>query len=507
MSNMNESCGFEVTPQLFLSILGGELYSDHDHALWEIVRNAVCACMPNEKVWVAGAGDVEIFLMEHPLAPGSTCLIVLDHGKGFSDGGFKRFFTLGASPEDIKNNPEGMHGGASQKRIGRFAALALNLLCFRDKNGSTGFHVLTRRTGHGDVVHIPVIPDDCKRTARRTISSDAPEMGFLKGIKGSFTAFIIANSVFTTYREIRNALLWRVPRRKDQMFKLIIGGELLVAPPLASEYCNTSPDGTIDMHLERATADKEPGIWFTDSGTGLRVACARDMSSVHVPYPFYSPDLSGDIFVPGILAKQGTSRSGLAPAYLRSPSWVRVFRYLVTQAEPVRGLLGEGGEPKPRSPARAAMASLAELCNLKFGPPEILPGGDDFETESSDEKARVGPPSPTFTRKDGKGGTGGRSPGNGNTRREHKRRVQRLRIGDKTYVVVSHQADPRLLVKVESGRIYLNDAYDLLPTRREARDEHLWSAVLHAAAWSETPDSPLRDIELKVSVWRRLLFK
>lgn len=509
---MGEPCGYTITAQLLLSILGGELYADHDHSLWEIVRNAVCACMPNEKQWVAGAGDVDIFLREHPLAPDGTCLIVLDHGKGFSDEGFKRFFTLGASKEDIQLNPEGMHGGASQKRIGRFAALALNLRCFRDKDGSSGFHILTRRASRGDVVLIPVIPDDIERTQRsipRTVPGDAPELGFLKGTKGSFTAFVIAHSVFSSYAEIRDALRWRVPRRKDQMFKLIVGGELLTAPPLASEHCNQSPDGTIEMHLERVSSNKEPGIWFADSGTGLRVACAKDMSSKHVPYPFFSPDLSGDIFVPGILAKQGTSRSGLASSYLHSQSWLRVHRYLVTQAETARGLLGEGA-PKPRSPARASLAELAEICNRVFGPPEIVPGEDLLDITVREDKIRVGPPPDILIKRRPVGGKGGTRPPKGDGGEKppvRKRPLQRLRIGDKTYVVVSHQTDPLTLVKVDSGRIYLNDAYALHPARHDARDEHVWSATLYAVAYSETPDSPFLDIVLKVSKWRKMLFK
>jgi HSP90 family molecular chaperone len=127
--NLHEPQQFRITAQLLLSILGGELYASHDYSLWEIVRNAVCACMPNTKQWVAGAGDVEIFLQKHPFTD-AVCLVILDHGRGFTTDGFERFFTLGASVEDLLLNPEGMHGGASQKRIGRFAALALNLRCF-----------------------------------------------------------------------------------------------------------------------------------------------------------------------------------------------------------------------------------------------------------------------------------------------------------------------------------------------------------------------------------------
>lgn len=508
--DMHEPQQFRITAQLLLSILGGELYASHDYSLWEIVRNAVCACMPNTKQWVAGAGDVEIFLRKHPFAAGAMCLIVLDHGRGFTADGFERFFTLGASVEDLLQNPEGMHGGASQKRIGRFAALALNSRCFKDKDGSSGFAVFTRRAARGDVCSIPVIPLDVERTQRitpSTLAPDAAELGFLKGIKGSFTAFVIANPVFSSYTEIRDALRWRVPRRKDQMFKLSIGEEIFTPPALASEFSDVSPDGTIEMHLERASKDDmEPGVWFTDCATGLRVACARDMSASHVPYPFYSPDLSGDIFVPGLLAKQSTSRSGLSPAYLRSPAWLRVTRYLTTQAERVRGLLGEN-EPRPKSPARSAMAGLAEICNRMFGPPERL-GGNEMEIDRKD-----GPPPDHSPKKEPvvREGKDSKEPKHAEeTAREknqRKRAAQCIRIGDNTYRIVNVQADPLSLVTVGSGTIYLNEAYGLIPSRRDAREEHVWNAVLMAVAHSEKPDSPLIDIVRKVSEWRLLLFK
>jgi hypothetical protein len=505
---MNEPQQFRITAQLLLSILAGELYGSHDYSLWEIVRNAVCACMPRDNRWVEGVGDVEIFLREHPLAPSKKALIILDHGRGFTPGGFERFFTLGASMADVLNNPTGMHGGASQKRIGRFAALALNERCFKDKDGSTGFVVLTRRDARGEVCKIPVIPTDVEKSQRiapQMIPADSSSMGFLAGIKGSFTAIVIAHPVFGSYAEIRDALLWRVPRRKDQMFKLAVGGDLLKPPALASEHCSTSSDGTIELFIERAGTDRG-GIWFTDSGTGLRVACGRDMGAVatHVPYPFYSPDLAGDIFVPGILAKQGTSRTGLSPAFMRSSEWQRVTRYLATQAEPVRGLLGEG-EPKPSSPARAAMQGLAEICNRAFGPPDALPDGViEVESDPTGTKRRTSPGTdvvrPPITRNI--------VPDDGQSKAGRVKRVdQCIRVGDKTYRVVPNQSDPRTLVRVEAGVIYLNDAYEVMPTTRDRREEHVWQAVLMGVAHSETPDAPLVDILHRVSDWRKVLFK
>lgn len=508
---MTETISFVVTAQLLLDILSSALYASHDYSLWEVVRNGVCACMPNPKRWIAGAGDVEIFIKDHPLAPNAPCLIVLDHGRGFTEDGFKRFFTLGASMEDMLQNPGGMHGGASQKRIGRFAALALNLRCFRDKDGSSGFFVLTRNTVKGNVCLIPLIPNEYEKhqgVKPVEISPDDDRMGFLKGIHGTFTAIVVANSVFTTYAEVREALQWRIPRRKNQMFKLKVQGEALTPPALASKFCDVSPDGTIEMYLDRAKeGDSEPGVWFCDQETGLRVACAREMSASHVPYPFYSPDLVGDIFVPGLLGKQGTSRSTLAPAFLRTQAWVRVTRYLITQAERVRGLLGEG-EPKPRSPARAAISELAELCNRVFGPPDKLQGGGEVIDLTNPPvvtrpEPKIDPvdvtttPTPKGKRRGGGGGT-----------RDRKKPEQAIRIGEKTYRIMNVATeDRRVLVRVSGDVIYYNTSYDLLPALHAARLEHIWQAVLMAVAHSEKPDGALLDLVLQVSGWRSQLFR
>ena len=81
--------------------LASELYSDRGACLWEVVRNGFCACMPSDDMWIPERARVEISLAKnHPLAPKSTALVVLDYGCGFTDPRIKKFRKIGRSCDD-----------------------------------------------------------------------------------------------------------------------------------------------------------------------------------------------------------------------------------------------------------------------------------------------------------------------------------------------------------------------------------------------------------------------
>jgi len=484
-----------ITAEMIMSILASDLYIDPSWSLWEIVRNAICAHMKNSKEWVPGVGHVEIYIdKEHPMLPGNT-LVILDHGRGFTKDDIERFCHLGPSLEDLKNNPGGGNGGASQKRIGRFAALALNSKCYHGKDPKSGFYVFTRTADFGEVTIIPMIPADIERDQGMMpcrIDPNANELGFLKGIRGSFTAIVIPNSMYSSYEEIRHDLKWRLPRKKDQAFKMVVGGEKLLPPPLASRVNIASPDNSIEIHADRASdTDEDGGIWFADKQSGLRVAKAKFISAA-LPHPYGVSELVGDIFVPNILSNQDTSRFSLTGRYLRGKDWKRVVKFLHSQSDKLRAILGED-EDSRNSPIKETLSGVSSFFTRVWGKPDVedfgWDGADAFgrggktkppkdPAEDPDDKIRKKP----ITRS-GDVKTGGEKP-------PQKHRGSAIKIGDHTFIMAPNGLDARTFAQVEGNKLWVNErGYQLLPPRKEARDEHVMNAILSAVAQSLYPDS------------------
>ena len=233
----------KMTAQFLRANLSLELYPDYSSMLWEIVRNAACACMPDRKVWTPGVGDVEIFLAEHPVAKGAESLIVLDHGRGLTPIDKRRYCGyIGATMEDLAENPSGHNNGAGQKRQGRLAAIGCNANAEDDLN--EGYYVFSRTSGGEQITFIAVIPALFEKNqgfAPLLLDKDDPMSQFFANVRGSFTAIVIPHTVFSSYEEIRNALRWRMPRKPEQAFKLVIGGKKLEPPPLFHDGSFYSP--------------------------------------------------------------------------------------------------------------------------------------------------------------------------------------------------------------------------------------------------------------------------
>lgn len=467
--------------------LAKELYLNTSACLWEAVRNGVCAYMPSTK-WLTGVGKVEIFLeKDFPLAPKTTSLVVLDHGRGFTSADVKRFCAIGPRQDDLRESPEGTHGGAAQKRIGRFAYLGLNQKC-RGGDLNTGFYILTRTSEFGEIRLVSVILAEFEARQEflvRQLDPHSDELGSLKGKSGSFTAVIIPHTVFSSYTEIRRALEWYLPRKRDLTFKLMVGGEQLLPPPLADALTLPSPDGTIDMHIGVCGEDEvSNGLWFTDATTGLRVARA-DASLVPIPYCL--PQFFGDIFVPNLLKNQGTARSGMKEEYLKSQAWTKVLRYLGTQAEKLRAKLGEE-ERFGESPVKEAVSEFIALCRKAWGIPE-LSGGTLFETKTQSPGH-----GPKGNEKIGR--HGGRHAGA--EKKLRKRPGDAFRIGERTFVFLPQGLKAITFVELQSDgqTLYLNErGYRLLPPRKEARNEHIMNAILFAVATGEFPGDSRRAQE------------
>jgi len=125
--------------------LSRDLYEDADAALWELIKNALCACMPRRDVWDPRPTHVELTLTRHhPLCDG-LALLCMDNGRGFTDEDNKRFSRIAGSGDAGVR-----HGGASQKQLGRLAYFVLNQRFAMD-DPDAGFYILTRTSSSGDV--------------------------------------------------------------------------------------------------------------------------------------------------------------------------------------------------------------------------------------------------------------------------------------------------------------------------------------------------------------------
>ncbi len=461
-----------ITAGHLMENLAGSLYEDPGHCLWEIVRNGVVACMP-EETWKPTIGDVDITIVDnHPLAPKGRALVVLDRGSGFTEPAIERFCSVGAPIRDEKRS-RGTHSGAAQKCIGRFAAFALNKACF-EGDPQNGFYIFTRTASRGAITSIKMIPAEIERDGgprKSSIDPDDTMLGPQKNIKGSFTAIVIPNPVFKNHEEVRMSLAWRIPRKQNQMFKLIIGGKKLMPPPLASRISKETLQGDVEVFIDRideqTTKTRGRGIWLCDGTTGLPITCATTLHG-QIPHPFWHMDLTGDIFIPGLLENQDTARSKLRRSFFHSAVWRRAMAYLVSQvAEDARALLGEedvfGKDPFDRH-----ITEFVEMCNQLWGVPK-LKSDDDFAVKSPHKRSSGGG--------SGHGGSGG---GSGN----HRTRATPIRIGDKDFTISKRQLDGLILAEVDATNgtvIYVNvHGYESMPTSASARAEHILLKIVEA---------------------------
>lgn len=496
-----------ITAGHIMRNLASELYEDAGACLWELVRNAVIACMKGEgEKWEPGVGEVEVRLVaNHPLAPKSTALLIVDRGTGFTKPKIKQYSDIGASLEDMRRG-RGSHSGAAQKRVGRFAGLALNRAC-RDGDPTTGFYLLTRTSDDGPVTLVTLIPSEFERDQGfgvTTIGPNAVELGPYRGLKGSFTIIVIPNAIFESSDEIKKALRWYLPRKRDQMFRLMVDGKPLQPPPLASkvtyEAASTTPENQIAAFIERSNGDDENGgIWFADALTGLRVAPVRSLSPQQVPYPLWRPELSGDIFVPGLLANQRTDRAGIEPRFFRTAAWRHVTSVLVGQVAPkAKALLGDDDVIDGGDFGKLAI-EFAALCNDLYGEPEDL-AGPPFDIGG----VRKHP--------GGHGGGDGGGHGVGGKRepRHGKPRCVAFTIAGEVYYLTSFEMDELELATVEMRGdrhvLFLNSRrYSAAPKETKARREHMILRVLEAIGRAKFPTAPGRAAAFMAEERRRLL--
>lgn len=502
------SMQLKLNPKLLVEQLGRDLYDDRASLLWEIVRNGLVACMADPDRWTPESTKVETRVTKgHPLCRESRALIVLDYGCGFTDANMERFHELG---NQLSRERSGSNAGASQKRLGRLALFPLSA----DYNGDivdAPIYLLTRTAPTGNVTLVTLSAKNfCEgRLVAKTIKPTASELGPFVGIKGSFSMFVIPNTVIEDDEELYHALKWRVPRFAHSNVNLTINGKRVEPPALAKHSFKVSSSITamIDKNLD--AGHSEAGIWLCDAETGLRCSLATKLSPSQMPYPLNSPLLKGDIFIPNILSQQDTSRSSLNSDYLKSKEWRAVMDSLrLHLVEHATKLLGNADEFKPKDPVSKTWSNLVQHCNNAYGVPSrrIIPGHHPF-TESedtvkdSDENSKSKPggsnPSNGGTSNANTGGTSGSK----GTNSRPKNRGFTARIGEHDYVILmtprpSDQDVFGVLIVGDDDRdrqLHFNPDYDNLKRLRGITLlEHMFLRFIELIAEHEYPDHPLK---------------
>jgi len=480
--------GFRTSPLFYVDTMARKLYRNKVNCLRELWRNGALACMLDGVVWDPTNAQVEIWLVyNHPLAPKCWALIIKDCGSGFTVPRVKQYLEIGPQEVDTKHRPA-CHCGGSQNRIGKFAGLGLNKRCRDRKSMTEGFYILTRTSSSGPVTMVEITPQVIADQNPKPvyINPDATELASYKNIKGSFTIIVIPNAVFTSADEIRETLKWCLPRKKNLAIKTFVDGVLLEAPPLANIKIDAGP---FEAHLGRpkVTQAKSTGIWLCDAASGLRCALASGLVG-YLPYPLARPDLEGDIFIPGLLARQDTSRTTLDDAYLNDEDetheWEKICAVLEAKIAPeARKLLGDDDVVDPANPANKTLYYLTDWMRDCWG--EVETHGGDL-TEPDPNKPKPKPKS-----KPGQIPLPPKPPGPPGTSNGRVRGIGR-KIGDEDYYfqVMSTQ-DPMLYAEVgiKGKVIFINPSYAIVLNHAKMDMEHKLECILGAVARYRFPNS------------------
>jgi hypothetical protein len=461
-------------------MIGLDLYRDAGRCACELCRNGMVACQTdrNGGGWDPSRIAVELDIMaRHPLV-GDDALVCMDHGHGFTKGDFDRFLTVG--PDAIDDELVGRHGGASQKQLGRFAYFALR----RDIGPDLGFIILTRTSTEGPVRWFEVTPRAIKaqKIPHGTLAPDASELGRHQNPTGRFSIVVIPHPRFRSNDELRDELAPYLPRKRELCGTIIIGGKPFDPPPLASGAIVKPPKVDLEAYLERVERGTSGGIWLVDLTTGFRVGFCPSLNA-HLPYPLGRPDLGGDIFLPGLLAEQDTSRGGLRAEFLKGRTWQRFADLLIAHVvEQAKGLLDESDVVSTSSMGRLLSGELADLFRRTYGDPDLSNPPDGCGGFGGS--------------RGGGGGHGGGHGGGGGKRgprdpnREGKKHYVPLPIGGETWWVGITRDDVNLFAKADDGErkvVWLNAAYDVLPEGRSAQREHAMLGLLWAIARARSP--------------------
>lgn len=460
---------------LAMGPLSTDLYRDPGQCVYEIMRNGMVACMRGEDAWDPSRINVETEIVaRHPLT-GSDALVSMDAGSGFTPGDIKRFCSVGTKVDEVNAT---RHGGAAQKRIGRLACFAL----MRELTADSSLFLLTRTSQDGPLTLVEMSPRalEQRKLPTREVAPDATELGRYRNYRGRLSIFVIPEPVIRTNDELRDEIAPHLPRKPECCGTIKIGGKPFTPPPLASVLVVTPSGMELEAYLERVEQGTRGGIWLADLKTGFRVGFCPSLTA-HLPYPLGRTDLSGDIFLPGLLAQQDTSRGGLRGTFMGRPdrptkAWERIIALLLEHVtQPARGLLDEADVVGGTSIGRLISGEIADLLRRTYGDPDGTPPNINGIVCG-----------PRGGRRGGGGGGGG---GSGGPSGPKKPRTVPIKVGDETWWVGVTRDDPNLFAVADpdSKTIMVNGAYDVIPKAKAARMEHTLLVLFGAVGKAKNP--------------------
>ena len=478
----------QPTALLLLDGLANGLYENWAACLYEIIRNGANACMEPNK-WQPERVDIRIWLERHPLCEaGHNAMIALDLGRGLTSLDLKRYCSsLGTPTHEIRAAMGG--NGVAQKGLGRFAALALVRGCIEGDIAERirhGYYVFSRTATSGPVRKLTVFPEYIEGNhgfdADCFVQSDDRELGSMKNMTGSFTAIVMPNPVFANEAEIREAIKWYLPRDRSRMYKSLMVGKQLMQPPPLEQTVNIvwQTDQRYHAHLGAGTVTSG-GVRLCDSDTGLPVATFADLAA-RVPEILSSPELCGDVFVPGVLANQDTSRRTLVSSFMKRSHkpWARILAFLISQVAPAASNLIEADVISGE--AADALGDVVDMIKLSYGEPE-----PDKEPDPPKD-----PPGPKEPREPA-------TPPNTHPEEKAKRKrcirilidgeeftLYRALTMDKHILVQPQPLDPRKLMVNVGGE------FASFPRQAAARREVFLLAIMRAVAESRFPSDPYK---------------
>ncbi len=465
-----------------------QLYPGPGPCMHEICRNGVYACM-EPGTWQPEKARIDIRLETHPLSePGQKTLLVIDYGRGLTEPDLKRYFqNFGTALSDAPLALKAL--GIAQNGLGRFAALGLVRGCVEGKpedRVNNGYYIASRTSKAGKVRLVSVIPAEIERLrgfeTGRFLDPDDRNLGSLGQIVGSFTAVVIPDPVLTSEAEIREAIRPYLPCDASKMYHhFTVGGQQLAPPRLESTINVVGEDPAYHAHFSSGPVNTR-GLHLCDSTTGLPVASISCIAH-HIPEVLNSPELRGNIFAPGLLAKQNVGRDRLAPNYVRESNraWQNLRAFLVRYVAPKAAELIEA---KPVDGIAATVLSeVVDVFKDRYGEPD--PVKNEFVPPTG-----TNPPGPKTPREPGNGGTQ-TDPGE---KQKHPRCI-RVKIDNQTYVLYrARQMDQYILVMLDihdTRRLMINiGTFSAFPRNPVARREFFILAIMQAIATQRFPTDP-----------------
>lgn len=411
-----------IQPAFFADQIAAKLYEGPFGCLWEAIRNGWAAGMTRRKSEPTRWNHLEAaavhlwFENEHPFAPTDHALMVGDTGKGMTPDDLERFSDLGPGI----NEPVQI-GGASQNRMGRLGAVALNRNAISTAaqilNENEGAFWLTRTAAKGPVTKLQVtsgIMAQGHSYVREEIAADSPLLGRWRNREGSFTLVVIPYPRITA-AEILEELPWALPRRADRALQVTVEGKPVKAVPLPR---NPVPIGEVDrmvclLHAEATQDPERGGIWACDWETGFRVFRLHVLGAK--ADPLSRDDVTGCVFFPRLLEQMDSSRKGMRPDHWRTEDGKLLLRLL--NLPKVRGhveaLLGE--RTGWRGAGNAFLETLVDIFGNADRPKKGGLGGTGGGTRPPGEDPKARPEGsdkpdpdptgePTKPKPDGSGG-------------------------------------------------------------------------------------------------------